>query len=125
VLAFLVVFGGFALLVVVFNPLVAIIAWALMMIIVVPILIVRSRRIKNAGFEACGAGLWVKDGKAYVGHKLEKLVPIEIIKLSEVTRNSKLIELEIRYRINGEVKSVRVRGSQDQLLTYADRLGYS
>jgi len=93
-----------------------------------------TRNMANEGFEHCGQvgnkHLWVKGnevriGSHFSGANLEKFVPIEIIKLSEVTRNAKLIELEIRYRINGEVKSARVRDSQDKLLTYADRLGYS
>ena len=69
--------------------------------------------------------LWVKDSEVYIGGTKENVVPIEVIKLAEVTRNAELYELEIRYRINGEVKSARVRDKKDKLLTYADRLGYS
>ena len=92
----------------------------------------RLRRMKNAGYEYCGQtsslgdmDLWVKDSELYIGGTTENVIPVEIIKLSEITRNAKLHELEIRYRYNGEVKSARIRGSQDQLLTYMDQLGYS
>jgi len=98
--------------------------------------------IRNAGFEFCGYGsrsvlraLWVKNGEVYIGHSLESLVPVEIIKLSEITLGTRLHELEIRCRINGEIKSLRIKGGEikslrikgkeNELLTYMDRLGYS
>jgi len=92
----------------------------------------RKKRIINAGFEFCGhanglvaKSLWVKDGEVYMGIILESLVPVEIIRFSEITRGTKLRELEIRCRIDGEVKSYRLKGSENELLTYMDRLGYS
>ena len=88
--------------------------------------------LTEQGFEYCGLvhlknskSLHVKDSEVYIAQNFDNLVPIEIIKLSEITRGTKLIELEIRYRIDGEVKSLRVRDSENNLLTYMDRLGYS
>ena len=97
----------------------------------------RKRKLmQNEGFEFCGGStpvsaglrlndLYVKDDEVYIGTKRENLVPIKIIQLSEIARGAKLVGLEVRYRINGEVKSLRVKGSKNELLTYMDRLGYS
>jgi len=105
-------------------------------IIVAAISSIKSRnetiqRMTNAGFGYCGylnsiaQYLWAYNGGVYIGDTVENLVAIEVISLSEITKGAKLHELEIRYRINGEVKSARVRDSGDKLLTYMDRLGYS
>jgi len=95
-----------------------------------------KKLMQNEGFEFCGGStpasaglrlndLYVKDAEVYIGTKRENLVPIEVIKLSEITRGAKLVGLDVRYRINGEVKSLRVKGTKNELLTYMDRLGYS
>ncbi|MCL2527092.1 MAG: hypothetical protein FWE42_01640 [Defluviitaleaceae bacterium] len=94
----------------------------------------RVQDMSRKGFEYCGSfsmgALWFKDGEVYLASqynlaKDDEHIRIEIIKVSEVTIGTKLHELEVRYRENGEIKSLRVKGSENELLTYMDRLGYS
>jgi len=95
--------------------------------------------MSQKGFEYCGffrasafswGDLWANDGEVFLAYdrteNIDKFVRIEeIVKISEVTIGTRLHELEIRYRLDGEVKTFRVKGSEDELLTYMDRLGYS
>ena len=93
---------------------------------------IKKNFLTEQGFEYCGLvhrrpgnSLHVKDSEVYIAQNFDDLVPIEIIQFNEITRGTKLFELEIRYRIDGEVKSLRLRDSENNLLTYMDRLGYS
>ena len=53
------------------------------------------------------------------------VTPIEIVGVSEVTKNATLVELDIRYRINGVINQIRViNHSVNDLLTIEDKLGY-
>jgi len=91
------------------------------------------RRLKNEGFEWFGAvdyhqHLWVRDhdDNVYIGGDINNLAPIEVIRLSEITQNARLVALEIRCRVNGEVRSLRVIGrDENDLLKCMDKLGYS
>ncbi|MDR1328352.1 MAG: hypothetical protein LBK23_01975 [Oscillospiraceae bacterium] len=95
----------------------------------------RAKRLKKSGYEFIAASvivickcnqLWMKDGVVYLMPKIkaENAVPVEVIGISEVSRNARLIALDIRYRVNGEVRSVRRNGTTNQLLTIEDKLGY-
>ena len=88
---------------------------------------------RAAGLEKLGyTGLdgkylfWYKDGVLYSipGQKLENAVPLEIVSLSEITKNTRLIELEVRYRENGVLKSTRLYAPSSKLLEVMDGLGY-
>jgi hypothetical protein len=48
--------------------------------------------------------------------------PIEITGVSEITKNAKLVALEVRYRINGVINSMQVTELVDILLTIEDKL---
>lgn len=99
----------------------------------------KEQDMSQKGFEYCGffrasafswGDLWVSDGDVYLAYdktnNVDKFVRIdEVVKVSEVTIGTRLHELEIRYRLDGEVKTFRVKGSENELLTYLDRLGYS
>ncbi|MDR1329599.1 MAG: hypothetical protein LBK23_08375 [Oscillospiraceae bacterium] len=93
----------------------------------------RAKNLRKLGYEfLAGTSNWVvrslfmKDGAVYLisKNKLENAVPVEVIGLSEISRNARLIALEIRYRVNGEVRAARANGTTNQLLTMMDKLGY-
>ena len=96
-----------------------------------------KKKIKNSGYELLSYGdggtatanyysLCIKDDIVYIFHgsNVKRAVPIEVINISEITRNTRLVQLEMRYRENGVVRSTRFKGTESQLLTIEDRLGY-
>jgi len=96
-----------------------------------------KKKIRELGYELLSYGdggaltanyysLCLKDGIVYIFHgsDVKSAVPIEVIGISEITQNARLVQLEMRYRENGMVRSTRFKGNEDQLLTIADRLGY-
>lgn len=85
----------------------------------------------------CAGGLFTKDGGVYYAPRknsigsspgqdlvIENITAVEITKVNEITKNAKLIELEIHFRINGAINSMRASGKINDLLTIADKLGY-
>lgn len=58
----------------------------------------------------------------------EEIVPIEIDGVGEITKNAKLVALEVRYRINGAINSMRIESGiltgidANALLTIKDKL---
>jgi len=75
------------------------------------------------------SSFYVKDEVLYYNQGINprKARPIEIISVSEITRNARLVQLEIRFRMDGAIRLVHVGGGwvgPDQLLTLADKLGY-
>ncbi|MDR0863224.1 MAG: hypothetical protein LBN30_10735 [Oscillospiraceae bacterium] len=105
-------------------------------VLMAPVLLVallvakRDRRykehIKELGYELLANEFYIKDDEVYViRYKPENAVQVEVIGLSQITRNAKLVQIEIRYRENGVIKSSRIYGSQDELYNIMDRLGYS
>ena len=50
--------------------------------------------------------------------------PIQVLEVSEITQNSYLVQLEIRFLMDGAIKSERIKGTADQLLTIKYKLGY-
>jgi hypothetical protein len=82
--------------------------------------------------------IWLKDGNySYtsksalaltvtgVGSPEKDGIPIEITGVQEITKNAKLVGLQVRYRINGAINVMQVSGSPNQVLTIEDKLGYS
>ena len=69
---------------------------------------------------------YIKDGVLYYnkGNNPDDSKPIEVIGVREITRNTRLVQLEVRFRIDGALKSDRIKGSEDELLSIMDRLGY-
>lgn len=71
---------------------------------------------------------WIKDGEIYSMRvnilKSHTAKRVEILGISEITRNTRLVQLEIRYRLDGTVNSLRVSGSESYLLTLEDAMGY-
>ena len=93
----------------------------------------RKKKILQAGYEQTGnkffhSPFYTKDGNVFLipgaYPKLKNAAPIEIVGINEITRNSKLVQLEIRYRTSSAIKSMNIAGSPDNLLTLADKLGY-
>ena len=76
--------------------------------------------IKNDGYEWIGGSLYMKDDELFYN----RTTPVVVLGVSEITKNTRLVQLEIRYRVDGGVKSDRIWGSQDELLTIEYRLGY-
>ena len=53
------------------------------------------------------------------------ITPIEVTAINEITKNGKLTNLEIRYRINGEINQILLKFyTPNEFLTIADKLGY-
>ena len=48
----------------------------------------------------------------------------EVVEVIEITQNARLVALDIRIRIAGELKLVREKGSPNRLLALEDKLGY-
>ena len=98
----------------------------------------------SMGYKYCGmgsfpgVGWWVyleKDGDIFCIKKgktsLNELLPIEVTELREVSQNTHLVELEIRYEYGDKVESTRIRGPYSNgracantLLTYKKRFGF-
>jgi len=97
----------------------------------------KKKKVESFGYEVLSYGdggtvmanyftLCLKDDIVYIfhGHSVKRAVPIEVISISEITKNSRLVQLEMRYRENGVVRSTRFKGTESQLLTIEDKLGY-
>jgi len=86
----------------------------------------RAKKIPNAGYERVFGPFYVKDDAVYFtkGSNADKLKSIEVIGVIEVTRGTRLVQLEIRYRMDSKIKSQRIAGTTNELLTIADKLGY-
>ena len=90
------------------------------------------KKMSTAGYESLLKSwnnyefFYEKDGEIFFSqnYKPRKAKLIEVIGVSEITRNSHLVELEIRFRMDGAITSRRVKGKTDQLLTLEDRLGF-
>ena len=85
----------------------------------------RTKQMHNDGYEEVHRPFYVKDDMFYFINSNFKPKPIEITGVSAIRQNSRLMQLEIRFRMNGAIQSVRVSGSADMLLNLADRFGYS
>ena len=73
------------------------------------------------GFEHIGGLLFLKDGGLYYN----RTTLAKVLGLNEIRNDrARLVQLEIRYAVDGSVKSERLYGSEDQLLTIAYKLGY-
>ena len=89
----------------------------------------KKRKWRKLGFERLMPRkyyFFMKDETAFLlpfGHP-EKAKPIEIVGISEIRSNSRLVQLEIRYRIDGRITSARLSGTSNDLLNAADKLGY-
>ena len=75
----------------------------------------------NPGYEHIGGSLYMKDDELFYN----RTTPAKLLGLSEIRNDrARLVQLEIRYAVDGSVKSERLYGSEDQLLTIAYKLGY-
>jgi len=88
------------------------------------------KKMAAAGYESLGAGYYdcfcVKDGEMFFcpNYNPRNAKPIEIIGINEITQNARLIQLEVRFRMDNAVTMRRIRGSTNMLLTLADNLGF-
>jgi hypothetical protein len=85
-----------------------------------------TSKVRKAGYKAVQGVFWEKGGEIFfiLHSNLNKATPIEIVEVSEIRRNSHLCGLEMRYRLNGQIKQVRFTGTSGQMLTLEDKLGY-
>jgi hypothetical protein len=86
----------------------------------------KKENIFKRGYDLIIDRFYTKDGTVFYLplDDLKRAIPIEIVGVREITRNAKLIQLEIRYRVNGTVKAETVGGSPNELLTAEDKFGY-
>lgn len=90
----------------------------------------------GTGLATAGA-IWQKSGNYYfVPIRItgdlspEEITSTEITGVGEITKNAKLVALEVRYRINGAINSMRIESGimtgidANALLTIEDKLGY-
>ena len=95
----------------------------------------RTRKMSKAGFEylrivgsgpgkGSGCNFYMKNGTVYynTGINPDKARPIEVIDVSEITQNSYLVELEVRFRMDGALRTDRIKGTPNQLLPIKERL---
>ena len=113
--------SGFGFLVLLFVPIIALGVWGQR----------GKKKMPKAGYKpltvSYAGAFWIKDGMLYYnpGFNPDKAKPIEVIGVSEITRNTRLVQLEIRFRMDGIIQSKRISGSTNQLLSIEDKLGYS
>ena len=87
----------------------------------------KKRNLAEQGYKQILRQLWMKDDAVFfvAPYSLKPCAtPIEVTEVNEILRNANLVQLEVRYRINGSVSSVRLSGTKDMLLTAMDTLGY-
>jgi cellobiose-specific phosphotransferase system component IIC len=80
-----------------------------------------TRRLTQLGYKCYSFNtsvIWMKDGVLYniPEKKPKNAMPLDVISLSEITENTILVGLEIRYRENGVLKSLRLMGSSSNVL---------
>jgi len=91
----------------------------------------RAKKTSEAGYEQIGTTLtgtfWARDDEFFYlsGMNLNNITPIEITGVSAIRKNTRLVQLEIRFRMDGIIQSKRISGSTNQLLSIEDKLGYS
>jgi len=99
-------------------------------IVVLPVFAIwlrrRRKKMFKAGFEQLPFPFWLKEDELYYNSSFSpanaKLV--EVVGVSEITRNARLVQLEIRFRMDGVLQSKRISGASNFLLGIEDKLGY-
>ena len=99
----------------------------------------RAVKMRRAGFEylvplgssgtkSNGSCFYRKDGVLYYNRGTDPLKAKaidEVLGAAEIRRNTRLAALEIRLRIDGDIVSVREKGTDEILLALKDKLGFN
>jgi hypothetical protein len=99
----------------------------LLLIGVIVFIVLRRQKLENLGYEQIPGGyLWKCNNTIYLvpNNNLKRATPVEVLEVGEIRQNSVLVQLEVCYRINGSVHSLRLKATQDLLLTAKYMLGY-
>jgi len=83
----------------------------------------RRSNLSSQGYEFLIGNFYRKDGMIFfLQNKIP--TPVEVVGVAEVTQNATLVALDIRFRLNGSIRVVRVKGGSNYLLNVEDKLGY-